>query len=126
MQSVRDRFGFTEAVRIMQAEMAAALTNGQWMGWLSSNEAQKSLVEIHGGLASSDFAGSERSGYTLRRELAWTYPLHGYDPVHLAAGIVWQDGMGEPVTLASSEGCRPEGLAEYNNIKVSPISIRFS
>ena len=41
MQSVRDRFGFTEAVRIMQAEMAAALTNGQWMGWLSSNEAQK-------------------------------------------------------------------------------------
>ncbi|MGC2063967.1 MAG: hypothetical protein WA610_13405 [Thermodesulfovibrionales bacterium] len=33
--------------------------------------------------------------------LAWEQGLRGYDAVHLAAAHVWQDIIGEPVTLAS-------------------------
>jgi predicted nucleic acid-binding protein len=32
---------------------------------------------------------------------AWEYGLRGYDAVHLAAASLWQDWMGERVTLAT-------------------------
>ena len=32
---------------------------------------------------------------------AWDYGLRGYDAVHLAAASVWQDAMGERVTMAT-------------------------
>lgn len=34
-------------------------------------------------------------------ELAWGQGLRGYDAVHLAAAHVWQDVMGEGVTVAT-------------------------
>lgn len=34
-------------------------------------------------------------------ELAWQYGLRGYDAVHLAAAIIWQEGLDEAVTLAT-------------------------
>jgi len=33
--------------------------------------------------------------------LAWTFTLRGYDAVHLAAALEWQDRLGESVMLAS-------------------------
>ena len=33
--------------------------------------------------------------------LAWEHGLRGYDAVHLAAALFWQDVLGDPVTLAS-------------------------
>jgi predicted nucleic acid-binding protein len=33
--------------------------------------------------------------------LAWEFGLRGYDAVHLAAALTWQDAIGEPVFLAS-------------------------
>ena len=33
--------------------------------------------------------------------LAWQHGLRGYDTVHLSAALIWQEGMGEPVTLAT-------------------------
>jgi predicted nucleic acid-binding protein len=32
---------------------------------------------------------------------AWEHGLRGYDAVHLAAASIWQDAIGEPVTLAT-------------------------
>ena len=32
--------------------------------------------------------------------LAWDHGLRGYDAVHLAAALFWQDVLGDPVTLA--------------------------
>lgn len=34
-------------------------------------------------------------------DLAWTMNLRGYDAVHLAAALDWQDRVAEPVTLAT-------------------------
>jgi uncharacterized protein len=33
--------------------------------------------------------------------LAWEHGLRGYDSVHLAAALFWQDMLGDPVTLAT-------------------------
>jgi predicted nucleic acid-binding protein len=33
--------------------------------------------------------------------LAWEHGLRGYDAVHLASALFWQDMLGEPITLAS-------------------------
>jgi predicted nucleic acid-binding protein len=34
-------------------------------------------------------------------QLAWELGLRGYDAVHLASALLWQEGMGEPVTVAT-------------------------
>ena len=33
--------------------------------------------------------------------MAWDFDLRGYDAVHLAAALLWQETIGEPVTLAT-------------------------
>ncbi len=33
-------------------------------------------------------------------KLAWEYGLHGYDAVHLASAIIWQEVVAQPVTMA--------------------------
>jgi hypothetical protein len=32
---------------------------------------------------------------------AWQYGLRGYDAVHLASAVLWQEALGIPVTLAT-------------------------
>jgi predicted nucleic acid-binding protein len=33
--------------------------------------------------------------------VAWDHGVRGYDAVHLASALFWQDMLGEPVTVAS-------------------------
>ena len=33
--------------------------------------------------------------------LAWEHDLRGYDAVHLASALFWQESLGEPVTIAT-------------------------
>jgi hypothetical protein len=33
--------------------------------------------------------------------LAWEIALRGYDAVHLASALLWKEGMGQEVTLAT-------------------------
>src|SRR5207249_4686334 len=34
-------------------------------------------------------------------DIAWAFRLRGYDAVHLAAALEWQDRIGEPITIAT-------------------------
>jgi predicted nucleic acid-binding protein len=34
-------------------------------------------------------------------ELAWQLGLRGYDAIHLASAVLWQEALSEPVTLAT-------------------------
>ncbi len=50
--------------------------------------------------------------------LAWDHGLRGYDAVHLASTLFWQDMLGEPVTLATYdrqlwEAARTAGLTVW-------------
>ena len=49
-------------------------------------------------------------------ELAWQFGLRGYDAVHLASAVLWQEALGERVTLATYDrplwqAARKAGLA---------------
>ena len=37
----------------------------------------------------------------LADQLAWQHNLRGYDAVHLASAVTWQEALGEVVTLAT-------------------------
>lgn len=43
--------------------------------------------------------------------LAWTHGLRGYDALHLAAALVWQEAMGQQVTLATFDRALWEAAA---------------
>jgi uncharacterized protein len=50
--------------------------------------------------------------------LAWELGLRGYDAVHLASALAWQEGMGEAVTLATYDrqlwdAARAQGLGVF-------------
>ena len=50
--------------------------------------------------------------------LAWEQNLRGYDAVHLASALLWQEGLGEPITLATFDrqlwdAGRAQGLAVF-------------
>lgn len=50
--------------------------------------------------------------------VAWDLGLRGYDAVHLAAALTWQEGLGEPVTLATFDrqlwdAARGQGLKVF-------------
>jgi len=50
--------------------------------------------------------------------LAWELGLRGYDAVHLASALIWQEGMGEAVTLATFDrqlwdAARAQGLTAF-------------
>ncbi|MBP6016298.1 MAG: type II toxin-antitoxin system VapC family toxin [Candidatus Promineofilum sp.] len=36
---------------------------------------------------------------TRAERLAWQYGLRGYDAVHLASAVIWQESLGETVTM---------------------------
>ncbi|HOV49367.1 MAG TPA: type II toxin-antitoxin system VapC family toxin [Anaerolineae bacterium] len=50
--------------------------------------------------------------------LAWELGLRGYDAVHLASALIWQEGVGEAVTLATFDrqlwdAARAQGQAVF-------------
>jgi hypothetical protein len=50
--------------------------------------------------------------------LAWELGLRGYDAVHLASALLWQEGLGEPVAMAAFdlkpwEAAKERGLVPF-------------
>ncbi len=50
--------------------------------------------------------------------LAWEQNLRGYDAVHLASALLWQEGLGKPITMATFDrqlwdAARAQGLAAF-------------
>ena len=84
---------------ITQAEMAAALAKGVRMGGLTPSEGQRAWEAFL-----EDWSALFRislSPALIRRgaSLAWELDLRGYDAVHLAAALAWQEGIDRPVGL---------------------------
>ena len=90
--------------------------------------ARMRLIERHAALASlQDFRNDWQ--YWIRIQLteslvaradmlAWEYDLRGYDAVHLAAALVWQEALGESVTFATFDAAlwraaEQEGLIPF-------------
>jgi len=86
---------------ICRAEVAAAFAKAIRTGTLTSSGAAESLQEFR-----NDWSHLIRLQITERLvaqadSLAWSHDLRGYDAVHLAAAMAWQEAFAMPVTLAT-------------------------
>ena len=88
-------------VVISRAEVAAALAKASRIQVLPRDEAASALK-----IFNRDWENFVRlqmtEGLVSRAaSLAWDYGLRGYDAVHLAAALLWQDMLGAAITVAS-------------------------
>lgn len=105
-------------VVISRAEIEAGLAKAVRMGVLADDEGEASRRSF-----SRDWPHLMRLQVTEHlveraATLAWQHGLRGYDAVHLAAASVWQDALGQPVTLATFDRrlwntCGQEGLQPF-------------
>lgn len=86
---------------ITQAEMAAALARATRMGLIPSGEAEAAWEEFQTDWDSLSRLKVSRQIIDLSSTLAWKYPLRGYDAVHLASAVLWQETLETRIALAT-------------------------
>jgi len=86
---------------ISRAETAAALAKAVRVEALSREEAASVLQVFRSEWASLVRVQASETLVARADDLAWELGLRGYDAVHLASALVWQDGMDEAVTVAT-------------------------
>ena len=103
---------------ISRAEVAAAISKAVRVGVLNREEA-KSAFQVFT-LDWENLARLQMTEVLAARAatLAWEHGLRGYDAVHLAAALTWQEMLGEPVVLATFDrqlwqGAKTAGLTPW-------------
>jgi predicted nucleic acid-binding protein len=86
---------------ISRAETAAALAKAVRVGTLTRQEGSSALQVFRSEWPSLVRVQATEVLVARADELAWELGLRGYDAVHLASALVWQEGMGERVTVAT-------------------------
>ncbi|HLF26897.1 MAG TPA: type II toxin-antitoxin system VapC family toxin [Anaerolineae bacterium] len=86
---------------ISRVEVSAALAKAARMNWLTREAAVKAVQSFRAQW--SDIIGVEITEAVVAKAdtLAWDHGLRGYDAVHLACALLWQEAIGEPITLAT-------------------------
>lgn len=86
---------------ISRAEVAAALAKASRMKVVPHREAEAALRAF--GDEWTALARLQMTEVLVERAatVAWGHGLRGYDAVHLAAALFWQDMLGERVTVAT-------------------------
>lgn len=86
---------------ISRAEVAAALARAVRVHALSAEAAEAALQVFR--VQWPDLARVQITETLVAKadNMAWDHGLRGYDAVHLAAAAIWQETLGEPITLAT-------------------------
>lgn len=103
-------------VLVTRAEVAAAITRAVRMQYVSQEEARQFLEIFR-----REWGGFHRlpvnEGMIARADaLACEYNLRGYDAIHLASALTWQEMLDLPVTLVTYDrelagAARTSGMA---------------
>ncbi len=108
----------TATAVVSRAEVAAALARASRIGFFTPEEAAVALAGFDTDW--QDLIRLEVNEPILARAatLAAAQALRGYDAVHLACALVWQESLGDPVTLATYDrelwrGARATGLLPW-------------
>lgn len=104
---------------ISRAETAAALAKAVRMGALT-RQAAASVLQVFRS-EWPDLVRVQATEMLIARAdvLAWELDLRGYDAVHLASALLWQDSLGREVTLATFDR-RLWQSAEQRGLSVFP------
>jgi predicted nucleic acid-binding protein len=86
---------------ITRAEVSAAIAKAVRMKWVEREEALKSLTAFQAQWPS--MFRLRLSELTVERAdtLAWAHGLRGYDAVHVACALLWQESLSDPITFAT-------------------------
>lgn len=108
---------------ISRAEVAAGIMRSSRLSIITHAQAIKALASLH-----SEWESYLRlpvnEGTVARAEgLVRDYDLRGYDAVHLAAAIIWQEAIGESVALGTFDKELSESALEFG-ISVWPKNLR--
>jgi predicted nucleic acid-binding protein len=111
-----DTSALNGTVVVARAEVAAAVTRAKKMNYISGKQVRASLDTFR-----KEWEGFSRLPVTETLVahadlLACEHNLRGYDAIHLAAALTWQDLLDLPVTVATfdkelAEAARASGLA---------------
>jgi uncharacterized protein len=86
---------------LARVEMAAALTKATRQGWVQQEIARRSWQDFLRHWPAYTRINVTTTSIDRATALAWEYGLRGYDAMHLAAALIWQETLGSPVTLAT-------------------------
>lgn len=103
---------------VSRAEIAAALAKAVRMNMLEGEQGVQALQHFRQHWPYLLRLQLRESTVARADTLAWDDGLRGYDAIHLAAALAWQDALGEPVTLATYDrqlwtAARRVGLAVW-------------
>ena len=86
---------------ISRVEIAAALAKAVRVGTLTREAAASALQVFRSEWPNLVRVQATEMLIARADALAWELGLRGYDAVHLASALLWQDSMSEQVTLAT-------------------------
>lgn len=93
--------GSVGSASLTKVEMAAALEKTVRQGWIKRKIALQAWQDFLDQWSS--FTRLNISSGTIERasKLAWEYSLRGYDAIHLACAILWQETLETQITMAT-------------------------
>ena len=86
---------------ISRAEVAAALAKAARIGLLGAESARRAQRAFSSQWADIARLPVSEALVSRAEALAWDYTLRGYDAVHLASALTWQESVGVVVILAT-------------------------
>ncbi len=91
----------TATALVSRAEVSAALAKAVRIGLANRESAAAGLADFDADW--NDLIRLEVGEAAVARAaaLAWSQALRGYDAVHLACALIWQEALGDPVTVAT-------------------------
>ena len=89
------------ACLLTRVELPAAVAKAVRMNWLSAADGEKAVKAFRAEWPSLLALQVTESLAARADSLAWQHGLRAYDAVHLAAAFMWQEALGEPVTVAT-------------------------
>ncbi len=101
--AVNEAVGAAESVglsTIARAEAAAAFAKAVRMDNVTHEEGLAALQLFRAEWAYMAHIQVTETVVARADSIAWEYQLRGFDAVHLASAVLWQETLGEPVTMA--------------------------
>lgn len=102
-------------VLISRAEVSAGLAKAHSMGLVSEEDSRKARALFHSEWPRIIHVTVSETLASRADDLAWAHGLRGYDAVHLAAALLWQESINLPICVATFDedlwkAARDEGL----------------
>jgi predicted nucleic acid-binding protein len=105
----------TATTVVSRAEVNAALAKAVRIGLATRDDAAAGLADFEADWSDLIRLAVSEAAVARAAALAWSQGLRGYDAVHLACALMWQESLGDMVTLATYDrelwrGARASGL----------------